>query len=140
MFKLFPQGKYRLFYGCCLTILIGIHFLIFSGTRGTVPVAPNDSLVTGLVLGYAILNSKVEDIQPEQVLHVLWLEIQQAQDVNEMPNFAKRHLGEVLQVFTKDPLSPYLFGKTVRGHVQLVGDERGGHFWISDVQILELSG
>lgn len=120
-----------------LTSIIGLLLLGGLGAGAGVPAPPNDSLVTGVVLGYAILNSRVLDIQPEQVLHALWLEVQQAQDVPGLPNFVQRHIGEILQVLTKEPLSPYLFGRTVQGHVQLVGDERGRRFWINDVQVLE---
>ena len=120
-----------------LLSLMALFLFGWPGAGAGVPVPPNGSLVTGVVLGYAILNSRVEGIQPEQVLHALWLEVQQAQDVPGLPNFVKRHVGEILQVLSKEPLSPYLFGRTVQGRVQLVGDERGRRYWISQVQVLE---
>lgn len=103
----------------------------------TVPVAPNDSIVTGKVLEYAILNSKLEDIEPEQVLHALRIEVLSSEDVPGMPNFTKRAIGEIIRVYSKEWLSPYLFGKTIKANVQLVGDERGGKYWIRNIAVIE---
>lgn len=137
MLKLSNQRKHNLlrYYG--LLSLIGLLLFSPSAFSSSVPVPPNDSLVTGLVLGYAILNSRIEEIKPEQILHVLWLKIEEAQDIPGKPNFVERHLGEILRVLTKESLSPYLFGRRIKGHIQLAGDEHGKRYWISQVQIVK---
>jgi len=132
----FRQGKQMLNPFLLLLILVG-SLLTLEGTGLTIPVAPNDSIVTGLVLEYAILNSKLEGIEPEQVLHALRIEVLSSEDVPGMPNFTKRAIGEIIRVYSKEWLSPYLFGKTIKANVQLVGDERGSRYWIRNIEVME---
>lgn len=105
------------------------------GSTEGVPVAPNDSMVTGVVLEYAILNSRLVDIEPEQVLHALQIEVLTSEDVPGMANFTKDKVGEIIRVYSTGWLSPYLFGKTIRANVQFRGDERGGKYWIRNVSL-----
>jgi hypothetical protein len=118
-------------------VLVGslLGFLLLVNIGLGVPVAPNDSIVTGVVLEYAILNSKLESIEPEQVLHTLRIEVLSSEDVPGMANFTRRVVGEVIKVYSKEWLSPYLFGKMIKANVQFVGDEWGGRYWIRNISI-----
>lgn len=132
---IFKQRRYRAYVQGMLVINLALGILLGGGVQEAGPVPPNDSVVMANVLGYAILSSQVESIQPEQVLHALWLELLRSEDVPGLPNFTRRYVGTIIKVLSKESLSPYLFEKTIQAHVEFVGDERGGKFWIRDISV-----
>jgi len=107
-------------------------------SRPAVPVVPNDSLVKARVRSYCIVEASSLGIQPEQTIYQLGIEIIESQDVEDKVNLTKDRAGQTIQVFSKEPLSPDLFDRTIRARVTLRADERGGKFWISQVEELDL--
>ena len=123
----------------------GALLAIFALTLGTapglsqpwaVPVAPNDSLVIGQVLGYCVLDSSLLDITPKQVLYSLTLLVVESMDVPDMLNFTKTQIGKVIRAYSREPIGAELFETTIQARVRFEGDERGGNFWIRDIQVL----
>ncbi len=100
-----------------------------------VPVAPETSVVEGTVCGYSILSSFLIGIQPEQVLHRITLCVESAGDGGEKGDRIVGRAGKYLPLYSKERLSPRLFGRKVRVRVIYRGDERGGLFWIEDLEI-----
>jgi len=99
-----------------------------------VPVVPNESIVQAEVLRYSILNSQLIDVQPEQTLYSLFIHV-----LTSVPGSQPASLvsaGQRLEAFSKDPLSPDLYGKEIRAKVRLRGDEWGRRYWVSEIQIL----
>lgn len=99
------------------------------GGRG--PVAPNESLVTGRVLDLSAVSAEEEGIQPEQTLYKLRLEILASEEVGGLPSLVRA--GDTITVYSKEALSRSLVGETIRGQVELAGDEWGRRYWIRDI-------
>jgi len=116
-------------------LIAGISALLLAGCKylglpPAVPVAPNDSLVTAKVLDHAI------DTTSGQTLYILIIEILSSEDVAGMPNFTKDKVGQSIKVYSKLEFSADLVGKTIRANVSLVGDERGGKYWIANIEVI----
>jgi hypothetical protein len=43
----------------------------------------------------------------------------------------------MISFLTKEKLSPELFGKKIQAKARYSGDERGGRYWIRNVEIAE---
>jgi len=103
----------------------------------SVPVVPNESIVTARVLGCCVISSSILDIKPDQNMYKLELLIHRSQDVKPRRNFTMDKVGKVLSVYSKEKLLPELFNKVINAHVTYRGDERGGRFWIWDIKVLK---
>ncbi|NOZ68217.1 MAG: hypothetical protein GXP46_03000 [Deferribacteres bacterium] len=115
----------------CLAAVLGSCVSVLSA-----PVVPNESVIEGVVSEYAILSSRIVNIQPPQVLYRLTIRIESSEGAaRNMPDFAGGMQGRDIRFYSKERLSPDLFGKRVRARVKYKGDERGGLFWISSVEI-----
>lgn len=124
-------------------ILVSLLFINISGSHGDIqnqktlqgtPVVPNASLVTAEVLKYSILNSKLLNIDPEQTLYSLTLEVLASKQVDQTtPNLVK--VGDIIETFSKEELSPTLFGQTIKAIVRLAGDEWGQRYWIREISV-----
>lgn len=101
-----------------------------------VPVAPNDSVVIGRVLGYCVLDSSVLGMTPTRVLYSLVLFVAESIDVANMVNFTKAQVGKVIRAYSRDPIDAGLLNTTIQARVRFEGDELGGNFWIRDIQVL----
>jgi len=126
----------------CLKVGISLNILFFlfsqlvsSGQIKNVPVAPNDSIITAKVLEYSILNSTLEEIEPEQILYSLRVLVVSSEDVNGKVNFTQSKIGQVIKVYSKKMLSAILFGKVIEANVSFSGDERGGKYWIRNIKL-----
>jgi len=123
-------------------ISLNILFILFSqvvssGQIQNVPVVPNGSIIRAKVLEYSVLNSTLEGIKPEQVLYFLRILVISSQSVNGKPNFTQSKIGQVIKVYSKEALSPILFGKIIEANVSFSGDERGGKYWVRSVKMIE---
>ncbi len=90
-----------------------------------VPAAPNECVVRGKVasLGPA----------PEGEGRVLGLKIEEAEDVDGMPNFARTRVGQQINVFVPPGEAKGLKkGDRVEARVSYEGDERGGMFFLKE--------
>jgi len=121
-------------------VSLSILFLLFSqmassGQIQNVPAAPNDSIITGKVLEYSILNSTLEGMKPEQILYSLRILVMSSQSINGKVNFTQSKIGQVIKVYSKEMLSAILFGKTIKANVSFSGDERGGKYWIRNINL-----
>ena len=120
-----------------LTVL-SVIFLLFAVdnvTGGT--VIPNGTFITGVTLEYGIVSSCLLGIQPDQTLYKLTIHLESSEDIVGMPNLLMGKEGEDITFYTKERLSPDIFGKKVRAEVTYRGDERGGRWWVRSVKILE---
>lgn len=114
-------------------ISLNILLLVFSQVIGSgqiqnAPVAPNDSIIAAKVLEYSILNSALEGIEPEQTLYSLKILVISSQSVNGKANFIQSKIGQVIRVYSKEMLSPILFGKVIQANVSFSGDEKRGKY------------
>lgn len=112
-----------------------IPLFLFLGKGGMVPVAPNESIVEAEVLEYSILNSLVEGIKPEQILHSLRIRILSSKPRGNKLDFLKGRIGQVVKVYSREPISPVVFGKKILCHLSYLGDEWGGRFWVGGIKI-----
>jgi hypothetical protein len=113
-------------------------FLLFvaSGVTGGT-VIPNDALITGVILEYGIVSSRLLGIQPDQTLYKLTIHLESSEDIVGMPNLLKGKEGEDITFYTKEKLSSDIFGKKVKAEVSYRGDEHGGRWWTKSIKILE---
>ncbi len=123
---------------------LNIFCLLFSSVPGSAqiqdaPAAPNDSIITARVLEYTILNSTLEGIKPEQILYSLRVLVISSQSINGKANFARPKLNHIIKVYSKEMLSPVLFGKTIEANLSFSGDEKGGKYWIRNIRMLQKS-
>lgn len=98
------------------------------------PVAPNESLVTALVLEAVIADSLTLNILPQQRLCVLTLKILTEQPVEDLPNPLHGRSGETIKAYSKELSLVSLKGKTLTVTLSFRGDERGGNFWVQRVR------
>ena len=121
---------------------LNISYLLFSqvpssGQIQNSPAAPNDSIITARVLEYSVLNSTLEEIKPEQILYSLRLLVISCQSVKGKANFTQLKVNQVIKVYSKEMLSPVLFGKFIQANLFFSGDERGGKYWIRNIRMIQ---
>ncbi len=98
------------------------------------PVIPNETIVEGTVVEYAILSSSLEGIHPPITLHRVTILIESTRAVEGKADFLSGREGEYVPFYTKEGLSPTIFGKRIRARARFRGDERGGRFWIYNTE------
>ncbi len=59
--------------------------------------------------------------------------------INGRLNSSLPKVNQVIKVYSKEILSPVLFGKIVEANVSFSGDEEGGKYWITDIKMIEKS-
>lgn len=102
-----------------------------------VPVIPNEALLRGTVVEYCVTSSSLSGMSPEQVFYRVLISVEEAGDVKGYPNFLRGKEGQVLAFYSKEKQPVELFGKRIRAFVEYKGDERGGHFWLKQIEIME---
>ena len=86
-------------------------------------VAPNDSLVK------AKITQNVETDLKNSEQMTIKLEIIESQDIDELANFTKNKIGQIIDVIFPDAKETQLIkDSTINVKIQYVGDERGGKF------------
>lgn len=98
------------------------------------PQAPNESRVTGEILVLEPVHSSALQMAPPQVFTRMRLKLLSIQNVGAMPNPLHGREGEILEVLSRESLKSELVGKVISGTIVFRGDERGGMYWIFDVQ------
>lgn len=89
-----------------------------------VPALPEERLVEGEVVEYAMVAASLLHIEPPMTLYRLKIR----------PAGAS---AEPLEVLSKEPLSVQLFGRQVRARALCQGDEWGGRCWLGQVEALD---
>jgi hypothetical protein len=112
-------------------------FLLFAGNVTTVTVVPNSALITGIILEYGTVSSRLLGIQPDQTLYKVTIRLESSEDIDGMPNLLRGKEGEDISFYTKEKLSSDIFDKRVRAEVTYRGDERRGRWWLRSIKILE---
>lgn len=112
-----------------------------------VPVIPNEGVITGKVLSYALVSSELLSMErkspyetqksPATVLYELRILIEKTENVERKKNFTQDKVGKVVAVYTKTNLSPDLLNQRVKVKISLKGDEWGTNFWMrGDVELV----
>lgn len=102
-----------------------------------VPAISNESLIEGAVTEYAIISSDLVGIKPRQTLYRLTIKITSSRNIGEGPDFLPDMTGQEVRFLSKKKLSPELFGNRVTVKARYKGDERGGTFWISNIEAID---
>jgi hypothetical protein len=110
----------------------------FRGNSRSVPVIPNESVITGKVVSYSVTASSALNIKPDQNIYVLEIKIDSSRRVEGKRDFVKDKVGSQITCYSKEQVSSTLIDKAIRAHVAYRGDEKGRRFWIWDIEILLL--
>jgi hypothetical protein len=102
-----------------------------------VPVIPNVALIKGIVLEYEVMSSTQLGMQPEQSIYRLTVQIESSEDVGQMPNLLKEKQVKDIAFYTKKPLPLDILRKRIKAKVSYRGDERGGQWWVHEIEILD---
>jgi hypothetical protein len=99
-----------------------------------VPAISNESIVSGEVLGYSVVSSSLLEMQPLMPVYRLEIVVKTSEEVKGMRSFTRDKMGKLLSLYSKEKLSAELFGKIIKAHVSYQGDEKGGMFWIKELE------
>jgi hypothetical protein len=120
-----------------LTVFSMVFLLFVVGRVSGGTVIPNGALITGVILEYGIVSSRLLGMQPDQTLYKLTIHLESSGDIGGMPNLLRGKEGEDITFYTKEKLSSDIFGKKVKAEVSYRGDEHGGRWWTKSIRILE---
>lgn len=116
---------------------IFVIYFIFNAAAGAVPVIPNEAVLQGVVEEYCLTQAGLLGISPEQILYKLAISVRTVEDVNDYPNFLRGKEGQSMIFHSKEKQASDLFGKKVKAVVEYRGDEKGGLFWIKNIEIVK---
>jgi hypothetical protein len=108
---------------------------VFIGSCNSVPVAPNESIVEGVVSEYAVLSSRLVNVKPEMTLYRITVRLESTARIGGGPDFLSDRIGQDVQLYSKEKVDVDIYGKKVKAKVTLRGDERGRTFWIREIEI-----
>jgi len=103
-----------------------------------VPAVPNESVIEGTVQEFSIVSSNLLNIMPEQTLYRLTILIESYENADTDADYLSDKKGKTVQLYSKDKISPEIFGKRVWVKVRYSGDERGGLYWIKEISVIPL--
>lgn len=117
--------------------VIVIFFLLYIlVSADAVPVMPNETAVKGQVEEYCLTSSKLLGIKPEIVLYKLVISVFNVEAIKG-PNFLKGKEGQLVTLYSKEELSSKLYREKIKAIVEYRGDEKGGLFWIKQIEIIK---
>ena len=108
--------------------------LVFSSPAWGVPSIENRAVLHGKVLEYSITSSSLLNIKPEQTLYKLVIAVESTETIKAYPDFLRSRVGTSVTMYSRQKLSPELFGKQIKAIAEYRGDERGGLFWIRTIE------
>jgi hypothetical protein len=117
-----------------LSFILILTFSILPVVSHSVPVIPNESVIEGVVVEYAIVSSRLTGVKPEQTLYRLTISMTSSHPVDNEANLLVDKVGKDVLFYSREELPPELFGKKIRAKARYKGDERGGRYWIRDVE------
>ncbi len=109
----------------------------YSQTLQAVPVIPNEGIIEGRVLGYCIISSSILDIKPDQTLYRLKILVTGSKNMEGKGNLTRDKVGKIIDVHSKEKLAENLFSQRINARVVYQGDEKGGLYWIKNINILK---
>ncbi len=125
-----PGKKYVQIF-MCFCVLLGCANAL------AVPAVPNEAAAKGTVVEYCISASMGRSGEsPGPGLYKIVVKVESVEDRGGAPNFLREKEGQEISFWSKFRLDPGLFGKKVKAIVEYRGDERGGKFWIRELEIL----
>ena len=98
-----------------------------------VPAAPNECKVRGKVVSV--------EPGPEGVGSAWQIELHEAEDVGDMPNFARTRIGDTITVLVHPKIKERpAEGQAIQAQITYQGDEQGGAFFLSsgDTRIAQI--
>ncbi|HZX48870.1 MAG TPA: hypothetical protein VFF47_06615 [Nitrospirota bacterium] len=101
-----------------------------------VPAVPNESVIEGTVQEFSIVSSNLLNIMPEQTLYRLTILIESYENADTDADYLSDKKGKTVQLYSKEKISPEIFGKRVWVKVRYAGDERGGLYWIKEISMI----
>jgi len=119
-----------------LKLFAALASIVIVSAVSAVPVMPNAALIKGIVLESEGISSNLLGIQPEQTIYRLLIHLVCSKDISEMRNFLKGTEGKNMVFYTKEPLPSGIVKKGIKARVSFRGDERGGLWWILEMEIL----
>lgn len=135
---LFYQTMGNRFVSFIFILFLTALFLVAVGDVGNaVPAVSNVSIIEGFVSEYAVIFSDLIGIEPRQTLYRLTINITSSYNIGEGADFLFNMTGQDVRFLSKEKLSPELFGKRIKANASYKGDERGGVFWISNIEVLQ---
>ena len=105
--------------------------------RLLVPAAPNQSIVRGTVSAYCVVSARLLGIEPEQTIYKITMLVEASEAVKDSADFASGKEGQDIELLTKVKPAEELFGKRIKAVVFYRGDERGGSFWIRNLEVIK---
>ncbi len=118
-----------------LVFLMFVIFLTFKVPANAVSVIPNETVLKGTVMEYCLTTSALEGIKPEQVITKLVISIEEIVPVIGYSNFLEGKEGQPVKFYSKEKQPSDLLGRTIKARVEFLGDEKGGMFWIKNIEI-----
>lgn len=97
--------------------------VVSSGQIQNVPVVPNDSIITAKLLKYSILNSTLEEIEPEQIFYSLRILVISSQSVEEKVNFIQSKIGQRRKLYSREVPSSVSLGKGIETKCYITGGQ-----------------
>ena len=129
--------KNRSVFLIAMVFLIPSLLLLAGEAGGAVSAVSNESVIEGVVSEYTIISSSLVDIKPEQVIYRLNIKITLSHSTGEGPDLLFNMIGHDVHFFSKQVLSPELYGKRIKAKARYKGDERGRSCWISDIEVIK---
>jgi hypothetical protein len=99
-----------------------------------VHVIANESVITGTVLDHDVVSSTLLGISPAMSIYRIDVRVEMSEEVEGMPSAMMYKEGGVLQLHSKKELPSNLLNKSVKARVSYAGDERGGRFWVDELE------
>lgn len=109
---------------------------LITQTSPGVQTIPNEAMITATVQSQQIRSASSLGIEPEQQLSVLEIKLDGAQGIQGRSNLLADKIGTVLQALSKEGTDVDLNNKVISAHCSYRGDEHGGRFWLTDIQIV----
>lgn len=95
------------------------------------PVAPNECKIRGTL-------TEVER-GPEDLGFIWKVTVDETDDVNNLPNFARTHVGNSISIYVHPEMKQQLkAGNDIEAHVFFQGDEQGGAFFLANDDVRKL--
>lgn len=129
--------KNRSVFLILMFFLIPLSLLVVGKTSGAVSAVSNESVIEGVVSEYTIISSHLIGIKPERVLYGLTIHIGSSRNTGDGPDFLHNRNGEDIRFYSREKLSPDLFGRKIKAKAVYKGDGKRGIYWISDIEIIK---
>jgi hypothetical protein len=96
--------------------------------RFGVNAAPNESKIRGKIV-------KI-DPGPEGLGSIWTIEVSETEDIDNLPNFARRYVGKLISVLVHPEMKKEIKEfDIIEAHLTFQGDERGGEFFLIDDKV-----